>query len=112
MSFGAFGAGAAAQSNLNIAMAEQELVSSAEQHWCMTLLFKFTVYLTQEMVTTLFNNIVDSCHKKCIPPRYTEEDLNKGESVCIDRCVSKYFAVNAKIGEKLSGAAQQGQMVR
>ncbi|KAJ3037107.1 protein transporter tim10 [Rhizophlyctis rosea] len=89
MSFGAFGGAAAAQQQLNIAMAEQEL----------------------EMVTTLFNNIVDSCHKKCIPPRYQDGDLNKGESVCIDRCVAKYFAVNAKIGEKLSAAAQQGQVL-
>lgn len=42
-----------------------------------------------------------SCHTKCISPRYAEGDLNKGESVCIDRCVSKFFEVNKKVGEKL-----------
>ncbi len=32
-----------------------------------------------------------------------EGDLNKGESVCIDRCVAKFFEVNKKVGEKLQG---------
>ncbi|ODQ53492.1 hypothetical protein SAICODRAFT_56325 [Saitoella complicata NRRL Y-17804] len=52
-----------------------------------------------DMVTDLFNRLVSSCHAKCIPPKYGEGELNKGESVCIDRCVSKYFEVNQKIGE-------------
>lgn len=38
-----------------------------------------------------------SCHSKCVSPRYAEPDLNKGESVCIDRCVSKFFEVNKKV---------------
>ena len=42
-----------------------------------------------------------TCHAKCISTRYAEGDLNKGESVCIDRCVSKFFEVNKKVGEKL-----------
>ena len=42
-----------------------------------------------------------SCHAKCINTRYAEGDLNKGESVCIDRCVAKFFEVNKKVGEKL-----------
>lgn len=54
-----------------------------------------------------------SCHAKCITPRYAEGDLNKGESVCIDRCVAKFFEVNKKVGEKLqgmgAGAAAAGQ---
>ncbi|KII93433.1 hypothetical protein PLICRDRAFT_131191 [Plicaturopsis crispa FD-325 SS-3] len=59
-----------------------------------------------EMVTDVFNRIVSSCHSKCISTRYAEGDLNKGESVCIDRCVAKFFEVNKKVGEKLqSGAA-------
>lgn len=53
-----------------------------------------------------------SCHTKCISPRYAEGDLNKGESVCIDRCVGKFFEVNKKVGEKLqamgAGAAAPG----
>lgn len=49
-----------------------------------------------------------SCHAKCISPRYAEGDLSKGESVCIDRCVAKFFEVNKKVGEKLQnmGAGQ------
>ncbi|RKO97633.1 hypothetical protein CXG81DRAFT_15432, partial [Caulochytrium protostelioides] len=62
-----------------------------------------------EMVTTLFNNIVDSCHRKCIPTAYFDGELNKGESVCIDRCVAKYFEINTKVGTKLSGMSQPGR---
>nr|CAG8480174.1 3390_t:CDS:2 [Entrophospora candida] len=50
---------------------------------------------------------MDSCFKKCIPPKYIEEDLNKGESVCIDRCVAKFFEVNTKISEVLAKKNQQ-----
>lgn len=51
-----------------------------------------------------------SCHAKCISTRYAEPDLNKGESVCIDRCVAKFNEVQKKVGEKLQnrGAANQG----
>lgn len=40
-----------------------------------------------------------------------EGDLNKGESVCIDRCVAKYFEANKKVGERLQavGASSQQQ---
>lgn len=44
-----------------------------------------------------------ACHSKCISARYAEADLNKGESVCIDRCVGKYHEVQKKVGEKLQG---------
>lgn len=40
-----------------------------------------------------------------MPKEYREGDLNKGESVCIDRCVAKYMDVNVKIGEKMQGDA-------
>ena len=39
--------------------------------------------------------------KKCVPADYREGDLNKGESVCLDRCVSKFFDVNMKVSEKM-----------
>jgi mitochondrial import inner membrane translocase subunit TIM10 len=35
--------------------------------------------------------------------------LNKGESVCIDRCVAKYFEVNKKVGEKLQAVGANAQ---
>lgn len=40
-----------------------------------------------DMITDVFNRLVESCHKKCISTRYAEPDLLKGESVCIDRYV-------------------------
>lgn len=51
-----------------------------------------------------------SCHAKCISTRYADQDLNKGESVCIDRCVAKFNEVQKKVGEKLQsrGAAASG----
>ncbi|KAG0324307.1 protein transporter tim10 [Podila horticola] len=70
----------------NMAMAEQEL----------------------EMVSDLFNRIVSSCHQKCIPKTYIEGDLNKGEAVCIDRCVSKFFDVNKSVGTKLQQMSGAG----
>ncbi|KAG9293890.1 hypothetical protein G9A89_019228 [Geosiphon pyriformis] len=63
-----------------------------------------------EMVTETFQRIVDSCYKKCIPPKYIEADLNKGESVCIDRCTAKFFEVSTKVGEALAQKTQQQQL--
>lgn len=57
------------------------------------------------MVTDTFNKLVSSCHAKCISQRFAEPDLNKGESVCIDRCVSKFFLVNKAV----SGESRERQ---
>lgn len=54
-----------------------------------------------EMVTDMFNRITNSCQQKCIPTDYREGDLNKGESVCLDRCIAKFFDVNIKVGLEL-----------
>ncbi|CDU26150.1 probable MRS11-subunit of the Tim22-complex [Sporisorium scitamineum] len=62
-----------------------------------------------EMVTDVFNRLVSSCHAKCISTRYAEPDLNKGESICIDRCVSKFFAVNGKVNELMQSMGQAAQ---
>ena len=75
MSFLGFGGANAPSSAQKIAAAEQEL----------------------EMVTDMFNRLSNSCTKKCIPKEYREAELNKGESVCLDRCVSKFFEVNIKV---------------
>lgn len=66
---------------------------------------EFSVSLTE--TTRLMSEICSSCHSKCINQRYAEGDLNKGESVCIDRCVAKYIEVNKVIGEKMRAAGQQ-----
>jgi len=58
-----------------------------------------------EMVSDMFSRLTQSCLKKCIPPDYREGDLNKGESVCLDRCVAKFFEVNIKVSEKMQGEA-------
>ncbi|GAB7364672.1 hypothetical protein MBLNU230_g5474t1 [Neophaeotheca triangularis] len=60
-----------------------------------------------EMVSNMFNQLVDTCTKKCIPKDYREADLNKGESVCLDRCVAKFFDVNVKVSEKMQGEASR-----
>jgi import inner membrane translocase subunit TIM10 len=44
--------------------------------------------------------MIQSCINKCVPTSYHEGELNKGESVCIDRCVSKFFSTAQKIQEK------------
>ncbi|KAI3629570.1 hypothetical protein MIR68_012392 [Amoeboaphelidium protococcarum] len=60
-----------------------------------------------EMMTDTFNHILWTCHKKCIPPKYHEGDLNKGEAVCIDRCVVKYMTSFQKIGKLMNDMGQQ-----
>lgn len=75
-----FGAGSAANGITNpakIAAAEAEL----------------------DMVTDMFNRLVDSCYTKCISVKYEEGVVNKSEALCLDRCVAKYFEVNTKVGE-------------
>lgn len=59
-------------------------------------------------VLTRDERLGNACHAKCINKSYYEAELSKGESVCIDRCVSKYFATNTKIGEKLQQKMEQG----
>lgn len=40
---------------------------------------------------------VETCRKKCINPDYKLGDLGKGEMVCTDRCISKFFEANKMI---------------
>jgi len=60
-----------------------------------------------EMVADMFNRLSRSCIRKCVPHDYHEAELNKAESVCLDRCVAKFFDVNVKISEKMQGDAQK-----
>lgn len=59
-----------------------------------------------DLVTDMFNKLVDNCHRKCIQQSYTEGELNKNESSCIDRCVAKYFETNAQVGENMQKLGQ------
>lgn len=47
-----------------------------------------------------------TCQKKCIPTDYREAELNKGESVCLDRCTAKFLDTSVKVSEIMQ---QQGQ---
>ena len=49
------------------------------------------------------------CQKKCVPPKYKEAELNKGEAVCLDRCVAKYMDVHDRIGKKLTNLSMQDE---
>lgn len=62
-----------------------------------------------EMMTDMYSRLTAACHKKCIPPKYREADLQKGESVCIDRCVAKYLDVHERIGKKLTDISMRDQ---
>ncbi|KAK8440535.1 protein transporter tim10 [Candidozyma auris] len=64
-----------------------------------------------DMVTGMFNSLVEQCHTKCINKGYSEGELNKQESLCLDRCVSKYFETNVKVGEDMQRLGQSGQFM-
>jgi mitochondrial import inner membrane translocase subunit TIM10 len=49
------------------------------------------------------------CQAKCIPNDYREGELNKGESVCLDRCVAKFFETHQKIAEMMQDQQAQQQ---
>lgn len=55
-----------------------------------------------EMMSDMYNRMTNSCHQKCIPPKYSEPDLSKGEGICLDRCVAKYLEVHERLGKKLT----------
>lgn len=52
-----------------------------------------------DAMCTSFNTMLYSCLEKCIPhDEYGEGDLNKGETCCIDRCISKIHYSNRLMG--------------
>ena len=53
--------------------------------------------------------MTNACQKKCVPPKYNDSDLSKGESVCLDRCVAKYLEMHDNIGKKLTTMSQQDE---
>lgn len=56
-------------------------------------------------------SLQNTCQKKCIPTDYREGELNKGESVCLDRCTAKFLDTSIKISEIMQqqgGQQQQG----
>ncbi|GME68046.1 unnamed protein product [Ambrosiozyma monospora] len=65
-----------------------------------------------DMITTMFNQLVDSCHRKCFDKNYSEGSLTKNESLCVDRCVSKYFDANVQVGNSMQSVGQSGTLGR
>lgn len=51
--------------------------------------------------------MTSACQKKCIPTKYREADLSKGEAVCLDRCVAKYLEIHERIGKRLTSISMQ-----
>jgi len=70
---------------------------------------KIITDLEIEMMADMYNRMSSVCQKKCVPPRYGEGDLSKGESVCLDRCVAKYMEIHDRIGKKLTAVSMQDQ---
>ncbi|XP_046387226.1 mitochondrial import inner membrane translocase subunit Tim10 [Ischnura elegans] len=62
-----------------------------------------------EMMSDMYNRMTASCHRKCIPPKYLDAELGKGESVCLDRCIAKYLDVHERIGKKLTQFSVQDE---
>ncbi|KAJ3334108.1 protein transporter tim10 [Blyttiomyces sp. JEL0837] len=55
-----------------------------------------------EIESDFRRRLINNCYSKCIDPKYhSDGELNKGESVCLDRCVSKFMLTNTLI-EKVS----------
>jgi len=62
-----------------------------------------------EMMADMYNRMTGACHRKCLPPKYREPELTKGESVCLDRCVAKYMEIHERIGKKLTSISMQDE---
>ncbi|KPM35638.1 hypothetical protein AK830_g10925 [Neonectria ditissima] len=67
------------------------------------------------MMADTYNRLQKACQAKCIPTDYREGELNKGESVCLDRCTAKFLDTSMKVseimqaqGQALGGGAQGG----
>ncbi|KAI2603854.1 mitochondrial import inner membrane translocase subunit TIM10 [Hypoxylon fragiforme] len=60
-----------------------------------------------KLLTQMHDRLTKACAKKCVPNEYREAELNKGESVCLDRCAAKFFDVHLKVSELLQQEMQQ-----
>jgi mitochondrial import inner membrane translocase subunit TIM10 len=62
-----------------------------------------------EMMSDMYHRMTNGCFKKCLPLKFKDSDLTKGESVCVDRCVAKYLEVHDRIGKKLTSMSMQDE---
>ena len=75
----------------------------------MSLQDKVVAQLEQDMMADMYSKMSDSCYKRCINISYKEDHLNKGETVCIDRCVAKYLETHQTLGNALGETTKQNQ---
>lgn len=62
-----------------------------------------------EMLSDMYTRMTNTCHKKCIPTKYKDSEIGKGEAVCIDRCVAKYWEIHERVGKKLQTMSTQDE---
>ncbi|GAV01932.1 hypothetical protein RvY_12564 [Ramazzottius varieornatus] len=62
-----------------------------------------------EMMSDMYHRMTNGCFKKCLPLKFRDSELTKGESVCVDRCVAKYLEVHDRIGKKLTSMSMQDE---
>ncbi|RPB23083.1 mitochondrial import inner membrane translocase subunit TIM10 [Terfezia boudieri ATCC MYA-4762] len=86
MSFLGFGARPQPTSAEKLAMAEMEM----------------------DIMAHMINKLGNTCFKKCVNNDYKDTELNKGESVCLDRCVHKFVEAFQKVPYTLNLSKQHG----
>ncbi|OIW24023.1 hypothetical protein CONLIGDRAFT_624293 [Coniochaeta ligniaria NRRL 30616] len=59
-----------------------------------------------KLMASMHNRMIQMCTKKCLPTDYREGDLNKGESVCLDRCAAKFFEAHTVVSTALEKESQ------
>ncbi|KAI1106228.1 mitochondrial import inner membrane translocase subunit TIM10 [Jackrogersella minutella] len=64
------------------------------------------VQAEMKLLTQMHDRLTKACAKKCVPNDYRESELNKGESVCLDRCTAKFFDVHLKVSDLLQQEMQ------
>lgn len=65
--------------------------------------------LEAEAMADMFNKMVDSCHYKCIAQNYKEAEMNKAESVCVDRCSLKYMEMHDDVGRLIAEKSKENE---
>ena len=63
--------------------------------------------LNMEMQVNLIHGLTSMCQRKCVSSTYKESELTVGENACVDRCVSKYFEMQAMLQEMMMKGQQQ-----
>ena len=61
------------------------------------------VYVRVQLVIFFVCRLTRSCRRKCIPPKYHDGELSKGEVICL----SKFMDVQERAGKKLTAMFAQ-----